>query len=167
MLQEEMIGYCGYSCHLCAARSPDPQVRQRLVDGWRRIFGHEKYTAENVQCDGCKSDGKTADTACAARPCARERHLTSCALCGEFPCDKVRPLMGSRDGMILFCRPRDAPVSEEEYALCMRQFESMPNLVRILAAAGRLDPWVVAEPADHTEGRTGGVLGDHPQGSAT
>lgn len=52
MLQEEMIGYCGYSCHLCAAQLPDPQVRQRLVDGWRRIFGDEDYTAQNVQCDG-------------------------------------------------------------------------------------------------------------------
>ena len=28
-----MIGYCGYNCHLCAARSNDPVVRQKLVDG--------------------------------------------------------------------------------------------------------------------------------------
>ncbi|MBN1661513.1 MAG: hypothetical protein JXA93_24180 [Anaerolineae bacterium] len=24
----EVIGYCGYNCHLCAARSDDPAVRQ-------------------------------------------------------------------------------------------------------------------------------------------
>ena len=52
-MKEEMIGYCGYSCHLCSARSDDPAVRQKLVDGWRRIFGHQQYTAENVKCDGC------------------------------------------------------------------------------------------------------------------
>ena len=52
--------------------------------------------------------------------------------------------MGSREGLLIFCRPSDAHVSEEEYNLCMRQFASMPNLVRLLAAAGKLDSWVVA-----------------------
>jgi hypothetical protein len=140
---KEMIGYCGYSCHLCAARSEDPLVRQKLVDGWRRIFGHQQYTAENVRCDGCRSEGRTADTACAARPCAKEKGIESCAFCEQFPCTKMRNLMGSRDGLLIFCRPTDVHVSEEEYNLCMRQFDSMPNLVRLLAAAGKLDPWVV------------------------
>ena len=27
---KEMIGYCGYNCHLCAARSDDPALRQKL-----------------------------------------------------------------------------------------------------------------------------------------
>lgn len=142
---EEMIGYCGYSCHLCAARSDDPEVRRRLVDGWRRIFGHQAYTVENVRCDGCRSDGRLADTTCGARPCALGRGLDSCALCGEFPCPKMRHLMAGREGLLLFCRPADGPVTAEEYDLCMRQFESMPNLVRILAASGRLEPWVLEE----------------------
>jgi hypothetical protein len=138
----EQISYCGYSCHLCAARSDDPAVRQKLVDGWRRIFGHQMYTAENVKCDGCRSQGKVADARCQARPCAQEKGVESCALCAEFPCPKMRNLMGTRDGMLLFCRPKDEPVSRDEYELCMRQFDSMPNLVRILAAAGKLDSWV-------------------------
>lgn len=33
---EKMIGYCGYNCHLCAARSDDPAVRQKLLDGWKK-----------------------------------------------------------------------------------------------------------------------------------
>ncbi len=45
---KEMIGYCGYNCHLCAARSNDPVLRQKMVDGWKRILGHQNYTAENV-----------------------------------------------------------------------------------------------------------------------
>lgn len=52
---KEMIGYCGYNCHLCAACSDDKELRQKMVDGWRKIFGLEMYTAENVCCDGCKS----------------------------------------------------------------------------------------------------------------
>jgi hypothetical protein len=33
-------------------------------------------------------------------------------------------------------------VTAEEYELCMRQFDSMPNLVRMLVDAGKLAPWV-------------------------
>lgn len=139
---EKMIGYCGYSCHLCAARSDDPAVRQRLVDGWRKFFGHQNYTADNVKCDGCLSNGRVADQVCKARPCAREKGITSCARCDDFICDKMRHLVGSREGMLIFCYPRTAELTEEEYNLCMRQFNSMPNLLAILADAGKMPKWM-------------------------
>ena len=139
----EMIGYCGYNCHLCAARSDDPAARQRLVEGWRKIFGHEHYTAENVKCAGCPSDGRVADQQCKARPCAKQKGVESCAYCDEFPCDKMKHLMASRDGMLIWCHSRMSSVTEEEYDLCARQFESMPNLVKALASAGKLPSWVV------------------------
>ena len=34
---DKLIGYCGYNCHLCAARSEDIAVRQKMVDAWRNI----------------------------------------------------------------------------------------------------------------------------------
>jgi len=46
-----MIGYCGYNSDACAARSDDPAVRHKLVDGWRKLFGQQAYTAEDVRCD--------------------------------------------------------------------------------------------------------------------
>jgi len=140
---EKMIGYCGYNCGECAARSNDLAVRQKLVDGWRRIFGHQMYTAENVKCDGCPSGGKVADQQCKARPCAQAKGVRSCAECDEFACEKVRTLLGSRDGMLIFCRPKDGrPVTQEEYDLCMRQFDGMKNVVDALVEAGKLSPWV-------------------------
>jgi hypothetical protein len=142
---DEMIGYCGYNCHLCAARSDDPAVRQRLVDGWRAIFGHQHYTAENVRCDGCRSDGRLADQQCKARPCAIERGVASCALCDDFVCDKVGHLLGSHEGMLVYLHGKMVGVTEAEYNLCARQFESMPNLIRIMAEAGRLPCWVVRD----------------------
>jgi hypothetical protein len=145
MTREDMIGCCGYSCHLCSARSDDPAVRQQLVDGWRRIFGHEHYTAENVKCDGCLSDGLLADHECTARPCAIERGVQNCAYCDDFVCDKVGHLLGSREGLLIFCRPKDQPVSQVEYDLCLRQFDSMPSIVRMLADAGKLGNWVLRE----------------------
>jgi hypothetical protein len=142
---EKELGYCGYNCALCPARSDDPAVRQKLVDGWRKIFGHEHYTAENVKCDGCCSDGKLADHECQARPCAREKGMESCALCSEFPCKKVGHLLGTRDGMLVFCHRNLKDLTEEEYNLCMRQFDSMPDLVKLLVQTGKLPKWLGEE----------------------
>jgi len=151
---KQMIGYCGYNCYLCAARSEDPEVRQRMVDGWRRFFGHENYTAENVKCDGCLSDGRVADQVCEARPCARERGVESCAYCDEFLCDKMKHLVTSRENMLVRLYPRTSFITEEEYDLCMRQFDSMPNLLRMLADSGRLPLWV-AEGREVSSGSGG------------
>lgn len=120
------VGYCGNNCHLCAARSENPAVRQKLVEGWRKLFGLEMYTAENVKCDGCPSDGKVADTQCKARPCVKQKGLKSCAYCDEFPCLKLKPLIRP----IFFA-------TEDEYNLCMRQFDSAPNLVKVLVERGK------------------------------
>ena len=136
---KEDIGYCGYNCHLCAARSDDPAERQKLVDGWKRIFGHQAYTADNVRCDGCRAGKRLADKQCKARPCAVERGLESCVDCKDFPCDKVSPLLASREGLLLYCC-RDKGITEEEYNRCCRQFESMPNIVKRLVERGRLNP---------------------------
>ncbi|UCD17204.1 MAG: DUF3795 domain-containing protein [Candidatus Zixiibacteriota bacterium] len=143
---EEMIGYCGYNCHLCAARSDDPVVRQKLVDGWRKIFGHQNYTAENVKCDGCRNNGRLADKGCKARPCAIERKVDSCAYCNDFICDRIRHLLAGREGMLTFLHSRLASLTEEEYDLCARQFESMPNLIRLLVKAEKLPSWLAEKP---------------------
>ena len=141
-IKREMIGYCGYNCHLCAARSENPAIRQKMVDGWRKIYGHEKYTAENVKCDWCLSDGKIADINCKARPCAREKGIKNCAYCDEFPCNKVKNLIASKDEMMVLGYPRTSSISEEEYNLCMKQFNSLPNLVNILINIGKLPSWL-------------------------
>ena len=143
----DMVGYCGYRCDLCAARSDDPKIRQKLVDGWRKIFGHEMYTVENVRCDGCRSDGRLADKQCQARPCAIKRGVDSCARCDDFACDKVQTLLGSREMMLVNRNKRLSKLTEEEYNLCMRQFDSLPNIMRQLVEAGKLPNWIV----DNTE----------------
>ena len=114
-------------------------ISQKMAE---KFFGHENYTAENVKCDGCLSDGVVADKECKARPCAIERGVENCAYCDDFHCDKMRHLIGSREGMLVFCYPRTSSITEEEYNLCMRQFDSMPNLLGMLAEAGKMPPWV-------------------------
>jgi len=130
---EKMIGYCGYNCYLCPARSDDPAIRQKLVEGWRKLYGHQNYTVDNVKCDGCPSNGEVADKECKARPCAKEKGIKSCAYCGDFPCDKLRHLINP----IFYA-------TEEEYNLCIRQFEDgKNNLIKILIERGRTPPWLV------------------------
>lgn len=140
-----MKGYCGYDCGLCAARSDDPEVRRRLVDGWRKIFGHQNYTAENVRCDGCKAGGRLADRSCQARPCAIAKNIDSCAECPDFPCQKVSYLLGSREGMMTFVAPKVKGLTKEEYLLCMRQFESMQFLIKAMVRCGRLPKWALGK----------------------
>jgi hypothetical protein len=154
---EEMIGYCGYNCGGCAARSDDPALRQKLVDGWRKLFGHEMYTAENVRCNGCRGDGLLADKSCKARPCAQKKGVDSCAACDEFACDRVRHLLGSRETLMLFCIAGNPDVTEEEYNLCARQFEGMPNLIKAMVKTGKLPAWAGEETVQDVQddGRSG------------
>ena len=56
--------------------------------------------------------------------------------------------MAGRDELLIAFRPKTGMVTREEYDLCMRQFDSMPNLVKILAKAGKLAPWVVQDLGD-------------------
>jgi len=127
---DKMIGYCGYNCYLCAARSNDRALREKMVAGWKKLYGHDMYDPDNVKCDGCLSDGDVADKQCRARPCAKARGVKSCAHCPDFPCDKLRPLIP----VIFF-------VTEDEYNLCMRQFDSRGNLAQRLADVGKPPFW--------------------------
>ena len=142
--EDKMIGYCGYNCHLCAARSNDINVRKKLVDAWQKYLGHQHYTAENVACEGCKSEGdKIADKQCKARPCAREKGFESCAQCDEFPCKKMSHLMGSTVGLLTYLAPKLKDITEEEFNLCIQQWNSMPNLIERLVEEGKLPSFVL------------------------
>ena len=139
-----MIGYCGYNCHLCAARSDEMSVRQRMVDAWKKYLGHENYTAENVACDGCKSKGNNiADKQCKARPCAREKGLDSCAQCDDFPCDKVNHLFSTPVAMLTYRAPKFKDITEEEFNFCVQQWNNMPNLVKILVKEGKIPSFIL------------------------
>ena len=130
---EKMLGRCGYRCDLCAARSDDPAVRQKLVQGWRKYLGHQMYTAQNVRCDGCMNDGRLADKNCPIRPCAIQKGVENCAYCDEFPCEKLEEFICSRQGFLA----RLGKIPEQDYNLCLRQFESEPELAELCEALGK------------------------------
>ena len=146
MVQSEnrMIGYCGYNCYLCAARSDNINTRKKLVDAWRKYLGHQNYTSENVACNGCRSKGdKIADKKCEARPCAQEKGLESCAQCDEFPCKKMSKLIGTTSMLLTFLAPKLKNITEEEFNLCIQQWNSTPNLVKNLIDEGKLPKFIL------------------------
>ena len=125
--EKKMLGRCGYRCDLCAARSDDPAVRQKMVDLWRKYWGHQKYTAENVRCDGCTAGGRLADKTCGVRPCVIEKGIPNCAHCDKAPCEKLRKLCSSPH----FNWVRFGDVPQEDYDLAMRQFDNVPELIEL------------------------------------
>ena len=90
------------------------------------------YTAENVRCDGCAADGRLADNECPIRPCAIAREVENCAFCDDYPCEMLKDFACSRE-LLLKRRPN---ISEEDYRLCLRQFESIPELIMLRKAIG-------------------------------
>lgn len=89
---EPILTRCGYRCDLCLAYKPNvdahPENRQVLSDGWFKYFGF-RIPSEAIECDGCMSENpKLIDQSCPVRPCAIERGLDNCGICGDFDCAK-------------------------------------------------------------------------------
>lgn len=101
----EEVTYCGLYCGLCAGRRRIPQqadtLRETLCrEGYDR--GHldlpgvlevftEFWTALNLladtPCPGCRAGG--GNPGCAVRACARERGVTGCPQCSDYPCPRL------------------------------------------------------------------------------
>jgi hypothetical protein len=77
------------------------------------------------------------------RPCAKAKGLDSCAQCDEFPCKKMSKLMGSTTQLLTLLAPKFKDITEEEFNLCVQQWNSMPNLVRILVEEGKLPQFIL------------------------
>ena len=79
-----MIAYCCLECDKCdvyiATQNNDEKLRAKVAKEW-------KMKAEELYCDGCKSDRTPFN--CEAKKCAIGRNLPTCAHCDDFPsCDK-------------------------------------------------------------------------------
>jgi hypothetical protein len=99
------VTYCGLYCKSCSARGRIPQQAQAL----KQSLEKEGFTAWGPQvfpnfeafwtlmsdlgdhdkaCPGCRAGG--GYPACEIRVCARERAVDICALCEDFPCDRIQ-----------------------------------------------------------------------------
>jgi len=91
----EMIAFCGLLCHECGAfqatRNDDDQKRAEVAELWSKEFNSE-IKPEDINCDGCLSDGGnlfTYSKVCEIRKCGKEKSVINCAHCNDYACEKL------------------------------------------------------------------------------
>jgi hypothetical protein len=88
-VKAEYLSPCGMYCSVCSVRAADKNNDQQLKGQLAMFFG---TSPENIACEGCLST-KTFEMmvkTCSIRACAREKALTGCHQCGDFPCDVIK-----------------------------------------------------------------------------
>jgi len=90
-----MIAYCGLVCPECptylATRADDDAARARTAAMYAEKFGFD-LRPEEIDCDGCRSDGGTLMAycrACVIRECCHAKGFENCALCPDQPCESL------------------------------------------------------------------------------
>ena len=94
---DEIISYCGMTCHTCpiyvATRERDDQKKRRMrveiARQIKKIYGTECKTEDVGDCDGCKSEDDrlfAGSKNCRIRKCARPKRIENCAHCTKYPC---------------------------------------------------------------------------------
>jgi len=88
-----LIAACGLDCAQCeayvATRANDHAALARTAEKWSKDFNAPGLTAENIQCDGCMTEGRKIGhcSECKIRLCGIERGLPNCASCPDYICE--------------------------------------------------------------------------------
>lgn len=92
MENESMIAFCGLDCGECpgfiATQNDDDSLRKETAEKWSEEHGTD-LKKEDINCDGCTSDGKHLDYCqiCEIRACGQERGVENCAYCDDYVCE--------------------------------------------------------------------------------
>ena len=93
----ENIAYCGLNCTQCPAfiakQTDDQTLREKTAKEWSS--GDFVVTANQINCKGCHNNENCFFhcSQCGVRVCSSSRGYTTCAECGEYPCeDKLEAL---------------------------------------------------------------------------
>jgi hypothetical protein len=128
--EEEVLALCGYRCDLCQFYTKNiksEKDKERVSKDFNRIFGYY-VKPEDVECVGCKNEGKHIESGCTVRPCALKKGVENCAHCSGFICDKLERKM---DVMENFLKSNKKPLSEEDFQLYIKPYQSRERLLEI------------------------------------
>jgi len=96
---ERIVAYCGIICSDCpvfkATKKNDDAERKIVAELWTKQYGRE-YKIEDINCDGCLTDGPTVFSYCSTceiRKCAQERNVENCSHCEEYACERLSKLL--------------------------------------------------------------------------
>ena len=97
----EYLSPCGLYCGVCAIhiahRSGNEKFKERLaslykggVPGKGTLPNSENLSTEDIRCDGCLSGCLFMHCQqCDIRNCTREKRITGCHECDDFPCAHI------------------------------------------------------------------------------
>ena len=92
---DKMIAFCGLVCTECpaflATQENDDTKRKEVAEAWSKQF-NMTIKPEDINCDGCKSEGKRLIGychICQIRKCSQEKGVENCAHCDEYACEKL------------------------------------------------------------------------------
>ena len=91
-----MIAYCGINCSECpayiATQKNNDEARKKVAEEWQKAF-NPNIKPEDINCDGCTSDGTRHFSwcnECPIRLCAKTKSTANCAYCDDYAaCDKL------------------------------------------------------------------------------
>ena len=86
----KLVGICGLYCGTCPSYLA---YRKNDVEQLERISQAMDISIEEIRCDGCLSDKVMpycVECKAGFRQCAREKKVTWCFECSDFPCQRLR-----------------------------------------------------------------------------
>ena len=97
---EEILAYCGLTCHGCpiylATREENDEKKDEMRAEIARIckkqYGVEYKPEDITDCDGCRSEGDrlfAGSKNCQIRKCARPKRIENCAHCAKYSCKRL------------------------------------------------------------------------------
>ena len=128
--EEGILTLCGYRCDLCQFYTKNiksEKDKERVSQDFNRIFGYD-IKPKDVECVGCKNEGKHVEPNCPVRSCALKKGVENCAYCSEFICDKLKRRINFTEK---FSRNNKKPLSEEDFQSYIKPYQSKERMLKI------------------------------------
>lgn len=99
--ETKTLAMCGLDCATCPAhvayKTNDQALREKTAAEWSKQFGVAMKPTD-INCVGClKTKGPQLGhcAECDIRKCGLGRKVKNCALCSDYPCDKISKFTAS------------------------------------------------------------------------
>lgn len=93
--ETKTLAMCGLDCAACPAniayKTNDQALREKTAAEWSKQF-HAEMKPADINCVGClKTKGVQLGhcAQCEIRKCGLGRNVKNCALCADFPCERI------------------------------------------------------------------------------